>query len=310
MRRFSASAPCGPAEPTGSPSTEPKPSSQDSFDTSAGSDKSTAPSTPPTQSRRASLTSWDMTSFTDHAYLYPSDQNGDWRTALKDPNASIDWPEVRNSITSTLDSAADTLSDRLNHAFQGHDLPALHDKVLNLMPSVSMPTMHQISRGVDDLADGVQAILRRQKSAEFLDEELTGDHFAFARCMGGKARRDLVAKGICREWQVAATRETLQWQIRLDEALMRVFRNEKEAFSVAQLFGMTPVWKGDVEEKVWKLKLDTGLMEVIGGPGEAEVGEKRICLDVGFGLPESAGCVKIEDVERDAFDDGEWMVVE
>jgi hypothetical protein len=286
-----------------------KPFSNSSFDTSSGSEESTAQSTPLTTSRRPSLTSWDTFTFTDHAYLYPSDQNGNWRTALSDPNASIDWPQVRTTISNTVESASDNFQDRFNRAFQGHDLPALHDKVLSLVPSVSMPSMRQISRGMDDLADGVQVALRRRKSLQFVEEELEGDRFAFARCVGAKARRELIARGICKEWQVAATRETLQWQVRLDEALIHVFRFGKGAFSVAQLFGMMPVWTGDVEGKVWRLGLDTGLVEVIAGLDD-EVGQKRIFLDVGFALPESAGCVRIEDVEREVFDDGEWMVVE
>jgi hypothetical protein len=47
---------------------------------------------------------------------------------------------------------------------------------------------------------------------------------------------------------------------------------------------------------------------VVGKSNEWE--EKRVCLSVAFTLPESAGRVRVEDVERETIDQDDWMAVE
>lgn len=144
----------------------------------------------------------------------------------------------------------------------------------------------------------------------FVDEELAGDHLAFAYHMGAKARHALVNQGICKVWQMDATRETVQWRSELEAALSRLYLAEKESFSVEQLFSMTPIWTGDVFSKTWKLRLDTGMVEIVVDGDNDEYEEQRVCLQVTFRLPESAGRVRVEDVEREAVDDEDWMTVQ
>jgi hypothetical protein len=188
----------------------------------------------------------------------------------------------------------------------------MHDKVTNLVPTITLPTMLQMSRSMDVISDSaIDTFSRRTRSeAKFLDEELACDQFEFARHMGGKARSALVKQRICREWQVMSSRENAKWQGELDEALVRLFVAERVAFSVAQLFGMTPVWTGDVASKTWWLGLDTGLVEIMDEAGIDGCEERRSCLVVEFELPESIGSVRIANVEREVVDDGDWMAVE
>jgi hypothetical protein len=247
-------------------------------------------------------------------HLCPTNQNGDAIQNLSSTTSSIhsalSWPHLRDAITCAAESANDTFQDKLNHAFAGHDLPAMHYMVMGLVPSVSMPSMHQFNQGVDVLADKAQAVMQRRRSAEFVEEYLDRDDLSFARHVGAKARRALVVQGICNKWQIMTTKETLKWQARLDSALSRVFREEKNNFSVVELFGMKPIWTGDVASETWRLELDTGLVEVVEERGSEEFGEKRLCLRVDFVLPEIAGCISICDVEREVADLEDWMEVQ
>jgi len=152
--------------------------------------------------------------------------------------------------------------------------------------------MRQLSRSVDVLTDKL-AIANRH-DGPFVDEELPGDHLAFAYHMSLKACRALVAQGIRKDWQVLPTRETVLWQTQLNAALVRLYEEEKGAFSVEQLFGMEPIWVGDAEAKEWRLELDTGLMEVVVECEGDEFEEKGERLRVGFALSERYGCVDVE----------------
>jgi hypothetical protein len=280
-----------------------------------------SPTNYPTHRPTASSTfSWDVTIFPETSYLLPNDRNGDWMTEathlLKSPgttasnlDSSLSWPHLHSTLTSAADSASDTLTDNINRAFSGHDLPAMHDRVMNLVPSVTLPTLREVSRGVDDLTDRAQDMIqRRRRSETFSEDDLPRDDLWFARHMGAKARRQLVAQGICREWQIMSTRETLEWQSQLENALARVYEAEEGGFGVKEMFGMMPVWMGDVENSEWWLELDTGLVEVVGENDEC--GEKRVCLRVDFALPERTGRVRVRDVERGVVEMGEWMAVE
>jgi hypothetical protein len=288
----------------------------------------TIPTTPPPtrSSTRPPLTptiSWDTATFPETCNLLSPSPNGNWVTttihALKSPRATassihnaLSWHNLHTQLANTADSTSDALQDSLNRTFEGRDLPAMHDKVTNLVPTITLPTMLQMSRSMDVISDSaINTFSRRTRSeAKFLDEELACDQFEFARHMGGKARSALVKQRICREWQVMSSRENAKWQGELDEALVRFFVAERVAFSVAQLFGMTPVWTGDVASKTWWLGLDTGLVEIMDEAGIDGCEERRSCLVVEFELPESIGSVRIANVEREVVDDGDWMAVE
>jgi hypothetical protein len=279
-----------------------------------------SPTNYPTHRPTASSTfSWDVTTFPETSYLLPNDRNGDWMTeathVLKSPRATasnlhstLSWPHLHSALTSAADSASDTLSDNINRAFSGHDLPAMHDRVMNLVPSVTLPSLREFSQGVDSVTDRAQSLISRRHSVEFSKDDLPRDDLWFARHMGAKARRQLVAQGICREWQIMSTRETLEWQSQLENALARVYKVEKGRFGVKEMFGMMPGWMGDVENSEWWLELDTGLVEVVAENDECE--EKRVCLRVDFALPERTGGVRVRDVERGVVEMGEWMAVE
>jgi hypothetical protein len=278
-----------------------------SYPNTSLSECSTISSSSPTRpsSQTSSDSSWDVSTFPETSNLLPEEQNGTWRTgavhAFKHPsttvssvNKKLKWPHVRSKISYAAEIASDILQDRLNHAFDGHDLPAIHDKILNLVPSVSLPTTIQVIRSMDAISDSAVAFIKRSRSdAALLDEEVVSDHLAFAHHMGLKARKALVRQGICHEWQILPTRPTITWQAQLDAALSRLFTAEKSAFSVSWLFSMKPVWTGDVVSKVWRLRLDTGLVEVVLDREWNEFEDKSVCLGVVFELPESAGCLQV-----------------
>jgi hypothetical protein len=265
-----------------------------------------APSCPTT----SSTSSWDVTTFPETSHLLPHDRNGDWRTntaaLIKHPGATasslhstLSWPHLRAALTSAVDLACETVEHNINHAFAGHDLPAMHDRVMNLVPPVTLPSFREVSRGVDAVSDRVQALIQRQCSASLVDEDLPCDEVWFARHMSAKARRALVSQGICQKWQILATRETVEWHAQLENALARMYVEEKGKFSVAKMFDMRPVWRGDVEMGMWRLDL-----EVVGDEG------KRVCVGVSFGLLENMGRVRVKSVERGVVEVGEWMAVE
>jgi hypothetical protein len=266
----------------------------------------------------SSTSSWDVTTFPETSYLLPNDRNGDWRTntagLIKHSSATasslhstVSWSHLRVALSSAVDLACETVEENINHAFAGHDLPAMHNRVMNLVPSVALPKMHEISHRVDTVSDRAQALMQRQRSAPLVNEDLSCDELWFARHMSAKARRALVSQGICQKWQILATRETVEWHTQLENALTRVYDAEKGKFSDSEMFGMRPVWKGDVEMGMWRLELDTGVVEVV----EGEVcEEKNVCLSLYSGLPERMGRVRVKDMERGVMQVGEWMAVE
>jgi hypothetical protein len=280
----------------------------------------TPPPTRPDTSNRPttpSTSSWDVTTFPETSYLLPADRNGNWRTntvdLIKNPSASasslhstLSWPHLRDALTSAAESASDAFEDNLNRAFAGHDLPAMHDKVMNFVPTVALPTMRDISHGIDELTDRAQALVHRQYSNIFSEEDMPRDELWFAQHMSAKSCRALVFQGICQDWHVLTTRETVEWHAQLENALARVYEMEKGRFSVSEMFGMRPVWRGDVETGMWRLELDTGFVDIT----SHECDEKNVCLGVDFELPERMGRVHVDDVERKVVEVGEWMTVE
>lgn len=252
----------------------------------------------------------------------PTERNGDWRTttadAFKHPSATaksvnnaLQWPQVRQKLANAAEAASEGFQERLNRAFQGSDVPAMHDKAMSYVPSISIPTLYQVGQSVDAFTDKAHAVLsQRRRSDAFTDDETAGDHLAFAYQMSHKARRALVMQGICKSWQTDATRATVHWQDQINAKLSQLFRNEKVSFGVKQLFQMSPIWTGDIGSKTWNLELDTGMTEVLAEGEGDECEEKRVCLAVGFALPETTGCVRVEDVERGTVDEEDWMAVQ
>lgn len=169
--------------------------------------------------------------------------------------------------------------------------------------------MRHVSQNIDSLTEKAQSVIQGRSFANFTEEELVGDQFAFARHVGRKARSELLRNGICRDYQVLPTRTTLVWRSKLDHALVSLFLKERESFSVAQLFSMAAVWKGDVERKCWMLQLDTGLMEIVVENEGDKFEERSAMLKVNFELPEEFGCLRIKDVERCSVEDGEWTEI-
>ncbi|KAF1918965.1 hypothetical protein BDU57DRAFT_567670 [Ampelomyces quisqualis] len=273
------------------------------------------PSTAPTTRPHFPLDStWDIS-------IPHSDPNGDGRTkathAPNNPGAAassiqdnLTWPTLRDTLADVATSASDKLQDTVNRAFRGRDVRGVHDSVA----SRGILSTRRVGGGLDALSDAAQEGFAVRRAAEgVLGEEGGGgggDRFLFARCMAARAGRALVKQGICGEWQVMASRENVVWQAELHDTLVRLFVDEKDVYGVEQLFGMDAIWSGDVANEVWRLELDTGLVEVIANEGSYEKEEKCIYLRVDFTLPEASGCLRIRDVERDVIADGDWMAVE
>ncbi|KAH7082128.1 hypothetical protein FB567DRAFT_571048 [Paraphoma chrysanthemicola] len=271
----------------------------------------TRPSTP------TPLESWDTNTFAEKSTCLSPSPNGNWRTNLTHPidtaasiNASLSWHSLRNTVSHAAESASDTFHDRLNNAFQGHDVPAMHDRVMALVTNVSMPSLRDVSRSFDHVTDGLVEMRESNEHGSFVDEELVSDHFSFARHIGTKAKRALVKQGICREWEIEYSKAGREWQARLDGALVDLFKKEKKYFCIEQLFGMNTIWVADVTNKVWRLELDTGMVEVaVKGDGD-EFEERVLFLRTEFGLPEEYGSVRIANIERNVVEEGDWMAVD
>ena len=257
--------------------------------------------------------------------MFASDRNGTLRTdtvrAIQHPTetaaslhrhaSELNWPTCRNKLHGLADSAFEHLNARLNQAFQGHDAVELGNRVAELIPSVSMPSMRQLGRAIDSFSDIALSLTERHWSeTAFVQKELQGDQWAFARIMSARARQALVRQKICQEWQVVQNQITSPWLNQLNLALAATFTRENQSCGVASLFSMTPVWLADVGKKTWRLELDTGLTNIEVDPVADEFTEQTICLVVGFELPESSGSLALADMERGVVgEEGEWMVV-
>jgi hypothetical protein len=238
--------------------------------------------------------------------------------AIKHPSAVVDTvndalsrPHLRDSVAEAVENISEGLQDSLNRAFEGHDVPAMHDRMMALVPSMSMPSLREVGRRVDGMADRAQAVLMRRKSVnDVVGDDMVGGHLSFVHRMGAKARRALIRQGICRGWQINA-RESVEWRAKLDAALSSLFDAEKDSFTTGQLFAMEPIWIGNIGSKIWKLELDTGITEIVVDGEKDNWEEKRVCLLVAFALPEAAGRMRIEDVERGVVDgEDDWMAVQ
>jgi hypothetical protein len=129
------------------------------------------PSTPPpsphcsrpqTPRRPSIISEFDTEAFPPHAHLFPESPNGTWRDeaihAIKHPS-TIDASELRLRLTALAESVSDELAARLNKACEGKDVPAMHDKVMKMFPSLSIPSMREVDKMVDDLCDRMESLV-------------------------------------------------------------------------------------------------------------------------------------------------------
>jgi hypothetical protein len=120
------------------------------------------PSRPSTPKDSSPLSDFDTEAFPPHSYLFPSSPNGTWRDeakhALQHPS-TIDAAELRSKLRALAETASDELSARVNKACEGKDVPAMQDKVLRMCPSVSMPSMRQVDKMVDNVCDKVEILV-------------------------------------------------------------------------------------------------------------------------------------------------------
>jgi len=99
---------------------------------------------------------FDTEAFPQHAHLFPSSPNGTWRNesfhALTHPTA-VDYAALYAKLCTLAEEATDEFAARLNRAFEGRDVPAIHDKVMQIFPSVSMPDIRDIEKAIDTGCD-------------------------------------------------------------------------------------------------------------------------------------------------------------
>ncbi|KAF2248992.1 hypothetical protein BU26DRAFT_426918 [Trematosphaeria pertusa] len=261
-------------------------------------------------------------------YIVPSKTNGTWINeaivALKSPTAtakrftkalhrkaaSLDWATLKHHVSDLADTATEELNARLNRAFEGRDAVEMGNKVVDCIPSVSLPSIHQISQAVDALSDAVQNLMERNPpQSTFVEEDLQGSQWLFARLMGEKARWALVRQGICAEWQMLPGRDNLEWQMELNQALARVFVEGKHEYRLSQLLEMEPLWIGDRDGASWRLVIDTGFADI--SLSEGNFIDSPVYLRAGFELAERSGCVSVADYTRGTRGvEGDWEMVD
>jgi hypothetical protein len=240
----------------------------------------------------------------------------------------LNWGVVKRAVSGWAEEAFFEVEARINRAFEDRDVCEMGHRVTDFMPTVSLPTTSQLSQKFDTLSDDIQALLERVAPETNLEDEvLQGMQWVFARKMGEKVRHSLVKQGICKEWQVMLSQETLQWQIQLNQAMVRYFEQpqlgaythadfeaqlffgNREGFSFSRLMDLEPVWIADRAKKVWQLDFDTLVVDLEKRNGTVVDTSKH--LPSGFGLPESASSVFIKDYYRKTRTvDEDWEMLE
>ncbi|KAF2875542.1 hypothetical protein BDV95DRAFT_484651 [Massariosphaeria phaeospora] len=265
-------------------------------------------------------------SFPPRIDMIPSETNGtilnDVVWAIKSPTKtatdfahsahrrarSLDWGTLKGKLEDLKDRASYEVGDRLNRAFEGHDAVELGNKVVDLLPSVSLPNSHQIGKAMDSLGDAIQGFMERnppQSHSEDINAQVT--EWQFARSMGGKARRALVSQGICKPFQIVPTQRNSQWQMALNQALATLFHCMQN--NPGQLTDMKPLWIGDRRKKVWRLVIDTGCTDLEEVDGDFV--ETPEYLHTGFELSEACGCISVKDYTRETVGvEEDWELVE
>jgi hypothetical protein len=231
---------------------------------------------------------------------------------------ALQWKLILALLTTLAESLSDNISDRLNVALQGHDVPLLLHNAQDLVPHPQFSltnTVRQLEtlfdNARDDVRDRFSALLEHTcPRTTFTDEKLQGQQWLFAQVMGEKARGALAAAGIVPPWSAMQTRKNIGWVVDLNQALADLFTRMHDSYSLAQLLDMKPIWMGVREHRVWVLVLDTGIVEVemVGD----EVFEMEMVLETGFRLTKQKDGVKVADYERRSreVECGEWEEIE
>ena len=215
--------------------------------------------------------------------------------------------------------ATQAVNSSVNRAFQGTDVPEMGYKVANLVPSISVPTMHRIEKAVDTvgdvLGDAVENLdprgkKRKRDPIEPMHPNMQGSRWMFARLMGEKARTALIEQGVCKPYQLITGRRGLNWQHQLNQQLAEYYEVAKDEYRLHSLLEMKPVWVGDRERRVWKLVLDTGIIDVDVVDGEFL--EEVFMLKTGIDILEQRDWVSIRDYTRGmkTVEGGEWEEVD
>ncbi|KAF1996506.1 hypothetical protein P154DRAFT_389305, partial [Amniculicola lignicola CBS 123094] len=159
---------------------------------------------------------------------------------------SLDWNSLQDTVARLADSASDAISARVNKAFEGKDAVAMFDMARSLVPSVSIPSTHQMSQTFDRISDAVQDLLEKTAIRDrCCDADFEGSQWQFARIIGTKARMALVQQGICPPYCIMPSHKNIEWQCRLNQYLAETFRQQKLVNGAQSLFAMKPVWVAD-----------------------------------------------------------------
>ncbi|KAF2712879.1 hypothetical protein K504DRAFT_370065 [Pleomassaria siparia CBS 279.74] len=226
------------------------------------------------------------------------------------------WKSVTGTIGSFKETMMDGLRNGVNQAFQGTDVPEMHNKMIDLIPLVSAPSMRQLGKAVDNLGDAFRDIdvvcpLRKRETEEYhLASNMQGAKWTYARLMGEKARMALVQQRICGTADIIPGRGILDWTECLNKALVILHEKEEDNYKFSKMLDMAPVWVPDRARDTWRLVIDTGIVDV--EPVGDDFEESKIELDVDFELMGRSGWASVRDVTRGstAVVDGEWEMVD
>jgi hypothetical protein len=247
-----------------------------------------------------------------HLELQPSDKNGTafyqilWRArsprqsttdllqAAHSSSQSLSWNSVKSGLGKMKNEAADSVSDHLNQACRGLDVPEIGNAVVGIIPTVRLPRKRDFYKNLDSLTDKLQDLSTRKSRIEvsssgspteiILSRTVHGSQWKFAREMGQKARDALVKQGICLEFQALPGRNSSSWQDALNKALVNFFQDPEHGYTLEKLLEMEPHWIDYYDKKVWKLVLDTGNVEIV--CDREKLVETPEQLETGFELPE------------------------
>lgn len=248
-------------------------------------------------SRRLTLNFEDRATavnFPPGLYEVPSETNGTWAnevaTAMRTPKhaaatldhslkrsiACLHWGVLKSKLEDTKQVATEEFNTQLNRAFAGKDPVGFGNHIIK-----RLPTARRMERALDTVADTIQNLVKpvMSKSSSARDE-LPCCQWLFAHKMSRMARRALVKQGICAEWQVIPSQANQEWYNRLNKALVstyqelecigvpdlsnqsKLFDECKKSVQESQLMEMKPVWFLDRPRGVWKLFLDTLVVDV------------------------------------------------
>ncbi|KAF2267812.1 hypothetical protein CC78DRAFT_576823 [Lojkania enalia] len=148
----------------------------------------------------------------------------------------------------------------------------------SIVPTVTLPSKQQVNIAIDAITDPVcdamsKLLFRHSVPDEFLETELQGSKWEFADFVS-EARKAPSRQGISRSYDILASRDNLEWQVRLNKTLV---------------LAMKSVWIRIRGNRVWRLVLEIDVREI------AEVDDVLKLMETGFELPEKEDWVSIFD---------------